>query len=107
MWRSKIVMRSLPALLFAVTSFLAACEPSQPQPDAVAKSYAELWQKADYQKMWELFTDDAKARVGTEGFVDRLPRIADEMTLKTLDVKVGASSRPLANGSPDVSHSVV
>src|SRR5256886_234033 len=107
MWRSKIVMRSLPALLVAVTSIVAACEPSQPQPDAVAKSYAELWQKADYQKMWELLTDEAKARVGTEGFVDRLPRIAEEMTLKALDVKIGASSRPLANGSPDARHAVV
>src|SRR2546423_11033163 len=100
-------MRSLPAVLFGVTAILAACEPSQPQPDAVAKSYAELWQKADYQKMWDLLTDEAKARLGTEGFIDRLPRIAEEMTLKTLDVRVGASSRPLANGSPDARHAVV
>src|SRR5439155_714412 len=36
------------------------------------------------------------------GFVDRLPRIADEMTLKSLDARTGAASHPaLANGSPD------
>jgi penicillin-binding protein 2 len=95
------------ALLIAATWVLAACEPAQPQPDAVAKSYAELWQKADYQKMWDLVSDDAKTRVGTDGFIDRLPRIADEMTLKSLDVKVGASSRPLVNGSPDARHATI
>ena len=100
-------MRPLLVAILAALSVLAACEPAQPQPDAVAKSYAELWQKADYQKMWDLLTDDAKARVGTEGFVDRLPRIAEEMTLKSLDAKVGASTRPLANGSPDSRHAVV
>src|SRR5207247_4752307 len=77
MSRSNVVTRSLPALLFAVVSVLAACEPAQPQPDAVAKSYAEAWKKADYQKMWSLLSDGAQQRVGTDGFIDRLPRIAD------------------------------
>ncbi|HYK99110.1 MAG TPA: penicillin-binding transpeptidase domain-containing protein [Candidatus Acidoferrales bacterium] len=93
--------------MFIASFFLSACEPAQPQPDAVARSYADLWQKADYQKMWDLLSDDAKARVGTDGFVDRLPRIADEMTLRSLDVKVGPSSRPLVNGSPDAQHATV
>jgi len=101
------VLKACPALLFAVTSILAACEPAQPRPDAVAKTYAESWQKADYQNMWDLLTDDAKARVGTEGFVDRLPRIAEEMTLRSLDVKVGPSSRPLRSGSPDPARATV
>ncbi|HET7700159.1 MAG TPA: NTF2-like N-terminal transpeptidase domain-containing protein, partial [Candidatus Limnocylindria bacterium] len=94
-------MRSLPAFVFAAVAVLAACEPAQPQPDATAKAYAEAWQRSDYRAMWELLTDESKARVGTEGFVDRLPRIAQEMTLHSLDVKVGPSSRPLTNGSPD------
>jgi len=94
-------MRSVPALLFAIVSVLAACEPGQPQPDAVAKSYAAAWQKADYQAMWALLGSEAQQRVGTEGFVDRLPRIAEEMTLRSLDIRVGQSSRPLVNGSPD------
>ena len=105
--RSNVVTRSLPALLFAVVSVLAACEPAQPQPDAVAKSYAEAWKKADYQKMWSLLSDGAQQRVGTDGFIDRLPRIADEMTLRSLDVAVGPSSRPLANGSPDPAHATI
>jgi penicillin-binding protein 2 len=105
--RSNVVTRSLPALLFAVVSVLAACEPAQPQPDAVAKSYAEAWKKADYQKMWSLLTDGAQQRAGTEGFIDRLPRIAEEMTLKSLDVAVGPSSRPLVSGSPDPTHATI
>src|SRR5262249_17168564 len=95
------------ALVIVAGATLAACEPAQPPPDAVAKTYADLWLKGEYQRMWDLLTDTAKARVGTEGFIDRLPRIAEEMTLKSLDVKVGASSRPLANGSPDTQHAIV
>ena len=101
------MVRWLPALLFLVASVVAACEPAQPQPDAVAKSYAAAWQKADYQAMWSLVGPEAQQRVGTEGFVDRLPRIAEEMTLKSLEVKVGASSRPLVNGSPDPKRATV
>ena len=100
------VMRCLPALLFALVSTLAACEPAQPQPDAVAKSYADAWQRADYQKMWSLLSDSSQQRVGTEGFVDRLPLIAAAMTLRTLEVKVGTSSRPLVNGSPDARNAI-
>ena len=77
-------MRFLPALLFALVSTLAACEPAQAQPDAVAKTYADAWQKADHQKMWSLLTDSSQQRVGTEGFIGRLPLIADAMTLRTL-----------------------
>ena len=52
--------------------------------------------------MWALVSDEAQQRVGAAGFVDRLPRIADEMTLKSLDARTGAASHPaLANGSPD------
>lgn len=94
-------------LLFVVLAVLSACEPAQPQPDAAAKSYAQAWQKADYQSMWALLSDAAQQRVGTEGFIDRLPRIAEEMTLRSLEVKVGTSSRPLVNGSPDPSHSTI
>lgn len=101
------VKRVLPALLFAIAGVLAACEAAQPQPDAVAKSYAELWKKGDYAKMYDLLTDGAKTRVGTEGFIDRLPRIAEEMTLRSLDVTVGASSRPVKNGAADPNSATV
>jgi len=100
-------MRSWTIFLFAVVSVLAACEPAQPQPDAVAKSYAEAWQKADYQTMWALLTDGSQQTVGTAGFIDRIPRIAQEMGQTSLEVKVGAASRPLANGSADANHATI
>ena len=101
------MIRLAPALLFALVSVLGACEPAQPQPDAAAKSYATAWVRNDYQAMWALLSDAAQQRVGTEGFVDRLPRIAQEMTLSSLDVKVGPSSRPLVNGSPDARRATI
>ena len=100
-------MRSWTVFLFAVVSVLTACEPAQPQPDAVANSYAEAWQKADYQSMWALLTDRSQQAVGTAGFIDRIPRIAQEMGQTSLEVKVGGSSRPLANGSADANHATV
>ncbi len=52
--------------------------------------------------MWDLLTDDAKDQVTTAGFIDRLPRIAEEMTLRSLDAKIGTATHPaLPNGSPD------
>ena len=100
-------MRLAPALLFVLASALAGCEGAQPQPDAAAKAYAAAWQKADYQAMWALVSSEAQQRVGTEGFVDRLPRIAEEMTLRSLEVRVGPSSRPLLGGSPDPKRATV
>jgi penicillin-binding protein 2 len=100
-------MRVLPAFLFALVFALAACEPVQPQPDSVAKTYAAAWQKAEYQTMWGLLTEASQQRVGAEGFVDRLPRIAQEMGQTSLEVKVGAASRPLVNGSPDPNHATI
>ena len=100
-------MRALPAFLFAVVAVLTACEPAQPQPDTTAKAYAAAWQRGDHAAMWELLTEGSQARVGTEGFIDRLPRIAAEMTLRSLEVKVGPSSRPLTAGSPDAARATV
>ena len=55
--------------------------------------------------MFDLLTEDARAQYGKDGFVDRLPRIAEEMTLRSLEAKVGAPKRPsLSNGSPDPRH---
>ena len=105
--RSIDVRRVAAAVLFTLVSVLAACEPSQPQPDAAAKAYADAWKQADYQKMWSLLTDAAQKQYGTDGFTERLPRIAQEMTLKTLDVTVGAPSRPVVNGTADPAHATV
>ena len=52
--------------------------------------------------MWEQLTPAAQQRVGTAGFIDRLPRIAEEITLRSLDVKVAQALHPrLPDGSPD------
>src|SRR5947208_2126034 len=81
---------------------LNACEPGPPPAEPIARQYATAWQKSDYQAMWDLLTDDAKAQVTPAGFTERLPRIADEMTLTSLDAKTGVATHPaLPNGSPD------
>ena len=86
-------------ILAAVSS---ACTPGPPSPEPVARQYAAAWEKRDYQTMWSLVSDDAKAQVTAAGFVDRLPRIADEMTLRSLEAKAGTATHPsLASGSPD------
>jgi penicillin-binding protein 2 len=81
---------------------LGACEPGPPPPEPIARQYAEAWQKSDYQAMWDLLTEDAKAQVTPAGFIERLPRIAEEMTLRSLEAKPDSATHPaLPNGSPD------
>jgi len=95
-------LRSLIPLLYAALAIAAACEAIPPSPDPVAKQYAEAWTKGQYKEMWDLLTDESRQRVGTEGFIDRLPRIAEEMTLRSLEATTGPSTRQkLPNGSPD------
>ncbi|HEY8829420.1 MAG TPA: NTF2-like N-terminal transpeptidase domain-containing protein, partial [Candidatus Limnocylindria bacterium] len=96
--------RLVPGLiaLTVVASIFAACEPQPPAAEPTARAYAAAWVKGDYQAMWDLLTDESKAQVGQDGFIARLPRIADEMTLKSLDATTGAAVHPAgANGSPD------
>jgi penicillin-binding protein 2 len=95
-------LRSLIPLLYTALAIAAACEAIPPSPDPVAKQYADAWTKGNYQEMWDLLTDESRQRVGTEGFIDRLPRIAEEMTLRSLEATTGPSTRQkLPNGSPD------
>src|SRR3981081_4360171 len=76
--------------------------PRPPAAEPTARAYAAAWAKGDYQAMWDLLTDESKARVGEDGFIKRLPRIAEEMTLKSLEATTGVSVHPAApNGSPD------
>lgn len=83
-------------------SIFAACEPQPPVADPTARAYATAWTKGDYQAMWDLLTDESKARVGEDGFIKRLPRIAEEMTLTSLEATIGAAVHPAgANGPPD------
>jgi penicillin-binding protein 2 len=85
-----------------VASIFAACEPQPPAAEPAARAYAAAWAKGDYQAMWDLLTDESKTRVGQDGFIARLPRIADEMTLRSLDAVTGAAVHPSGpNGSPD------
>jgi penicillin-binding protein 2 len=90
------------AVAILCATVLSACEPGLPPPEPVARQYAEAWQRSDYQAMWDLLTEDAKAQVTPAGFIDRLPRIAQEMTLRSLAAKPGTAKHPtLPNGSPD------
>ena len=90
------------AVAILCASVLSACEPGPPPAEPIARQYAAAWQKSDYQAMWDLLTDDAKTQVTTAGFIDRLPRIAEEMTLRSLEAKIGTATHPaLPNGSPD------
>jgi len=90
------------AVAILCAAVLNACEPGPPPAEPIARQYAAAWQKSDYQAMWDLLADDAKAQVTPAGFTERLPRIADEMTLTSLDAKPGVATHPaLPNGSPD------
>jgi penicillin-binding protein 2 len=101
-------LRSLIPLLYVALAVASACEALPPSPDPVAKQYAEAWTKSHYQEMWDLLTEESRERVGTEGFIDRLPRIAEEMTLRSLEATTGPSTRgKLPNGSPDPRNATV
>src|SRR5260221_5705995 len=99
--------RSVPAIaglvaLVVVASLFAACEPQPPAADPTARAYAASWVKGDYQAMWDLLTDESKAKVGQDGFIARLPRIAEEMTQTSLEATVGQAVHLTgATGSPD------
>ncbi|MDE3112376.1 MAG: hypothetical protein KGN00_10930 [Chloroflexota bacterium] len=82
--------------------FLQACEPGPPAPEPVAIAYANAWMKGDVKAMWALLTSASQQSVGMSGFIDRIPRIAEEMTQKSVEVKVGQALHPrLPDGSPD------
>jgi penicillin-binding protein 2 len=90
------------AVAILCAAVLSACEPGPPPAEPIARQYAAAWQKSDYQAMWALLSDDSKAQVTPAGFTERLPRIADEMTLTSIDAKPGVATHPaLPNGSPD------
>ncbi|MBI2323807.1 MAG: hypothetical protein HYU87_02435 [Chloroflexi bacterium] len=89
-------------MLFLVGAVLAACEPGPPAPEPVAIKYAQAWTAGEHQTMWEQLTPASQQKVGRAGFIDRLPLIAKEMTLTSLDAKVGQALHPrLPDGSPD------
>lgn len=97
------------AVLFAIAAVASACqEAGPPAPEPVARAYAEAWQKGDVRAMWDLLTPESRERTGEEGFVARLPRIAEEMSLRSLEAKAGTASRgKLPNGSPDPARATV
>ena len=81
---------------------LAACEPQPPAVEPVARAYALAWTKGDYNGRWALLTDESKAKAGEDGFIKRLPRIAEEMTLTSLEASAGPATHLAGpNGSPD------
>lgn len=91
------------ALCVSLVLLLSGCEPAPPpEPAPVAAAYARAWSKGDARALFDLLTDASRARYGEAGVVERLPRIAEEMTLRSLDVAVGLVSRPvLPDGKAD------
>ena len=51
------------ALAIQTAAILGSCTPGPPTPEPIARQYAAAWEKADYQTMWALLTDDATYRV--------------------------------------------
>jgi len=90
------------ALALVVSGVLSACEPAPPAPGPVANAYAEAWTEGDHAAMWALLTASSQERVGEAGFLQRLPLIAAEMSLVSLEATAGASEFVReASGSPD------
>lgn len=90
------------ALLWVVATLVAACEPGPPPPMPVALDYARAWERNDHRAMWELLTPGSQEIVGEEGFIERLPLIAREMSLLSLEAVPGEATYPrLPDGSPD------
>ena len=89
-------------VLVVSASIFASCEPQPPAAEPVAKAYAAAWVKGDYPAMWALLTEESKTKAGEDGFIKRLPRIAEEMTQTSLEATTGNAAHPAAaNGSPD------
>ena len=89
-------------IAFVAIVVSAGCEPAPPAPEPAARAYAAAWSKSDFDAMWALLSDESHQRVGEEGFLKRLPRIAEEMTQRALDVSVGPVTRPAGkDGKPD------
>jgi penicillin-binding protein 2 len=96
-------------LLFTVAVAAGACqEAAPPAPEGTARAYAEAWEKGDWRAMWELLSEESRQRVGEDGFIARLPRIAEEMTLRTLEARTAGATYPkLPSGSPDPARATV
>ena len=93
-------------LVVAFTAIVVSsgCEPAPPAPEPVARAYATAWSNADYEAMFGLLTAQSQQRAGEDGFTKRLPRIAEEMSLRSLEIVAGAVSRPTGkDGKPDPS----
>ena len=88
-------------LVVAFTAIVVStgCEPAPPAPEPVARAYATAWSNADYEAMFGLLTAQSQQRAGEDGFTKRLPRIAEEMSLRSLEVVAGAKTHGVA--APD------
>jgi penicillin-binding protein 2 len=84
----------LAVVLFTAIVVAAGCAAAPPAPEPAARAYATAWSKGDYDAMWALLSDETRQRAGEDGFTKRLPRIAEEMSLRSLEVSVGPTTRP-------------
>src|SRR3990170_3636331 len=86
----------------------SSCPNGTRSPEPVGLKYAESWMAGDHEAMWGLLTPASQERFGRAGMVERLPLIAEEMTLRSLEVKPGQALHPrLPDGSPDPRHATI
>ncbi len=97
------------AVAFAWAAVASACEAAAPpQPEPVARAYASAWASGDYAAMFSALTDGSRDRYGDDATVKRVPRIAEEMTLRSLEVRTGDAVHPAgADGKSDPRHATV
>ncbi|MDP9265115.1 MAG: penicillin-binding transpeptidase domain-containing protein [Chloroflexota bacterium] len=96
------------ALTFTWAAVASACEAAPPAAEPVARAYASAWTTGDYPAMFASLTDESRARYGEDATTKRLPRIAEELTLRALDVQAGEATRAAgADGKPDPRHASV
>lgn len=82
--------RRVAFFLVALSTILVACEAPAPRPEDAARAFADAWQRAGYDAMYDLLTPDAQQRLSRDAFDKRYAGIANEMSLSAVQVGVGA-----------------
>ncbi|CEG29155.1 penicillin-binding transpeptidase domain-containing protein [Bacillus sp. B-jedd] len=80
-------MKRLLGIIMAVilAAALAGCT-EKPQPADRFSRYIDLWNKQDFDKMYDYLSKDAKASVSKQEFTDRYKKIYGDLQIKDLKV---------------------